>query len=213
MSVTGLDAHALREISETLGGQVIAPDEQDYDEARAVWNGLVDRRPAAVCRCTSPHDVVEAVALARRHGLAVGIRGGGHDVAGNGVCDGGLLVDLSPMQAVDVDAEARTARAKGGATWGEFDAATAAFGLATTGAQVSKVGVGGVTLGGGVGWLERLHGLSCDNLLAVELVTSDGRVVRASEGEHPELFWGLRGGGGNFGVATSFEFRLHPLEQ
>src|SRR5207249_5540299 len=133
--VTGLDERALGEIAATLPGQVSAPDEQGYDDARAVWNALVDRRPAAVCRCRSPHDVVEALALARRHGLAVGVRGGGHDVAGNGVCDGGLLVDLSPMQAVDVDAEARTARAKGGATWGEFDAATAAFGLATTGAQ------------------------------------------------------------------------------
>jgi FAD/FMN-containing dehydrogenase len=213
MSVTGLDERALREIAGTLPGQVSARGEQGYEEARAVWNALVDRRPAAVCRCRSPHDVVEALALARRHGLAVGVRAGGHDVAGNGVCDGGLLLDLSPVHTVAVNAEARTARAEGGATWGEFDAATAAFGLATTGAQVSKVGVGGVTLGGGVGWLERLHGLSCDNLIAAEVVTADGRIVRASEDEHADLFWGLRGGGGNFGVVTSFEFRLHPLEQ
>jgi FAD/FMN-containing dehydrogenase len=211
--VTGLDEHGLSDLVESLGGQVVAPADPDYDEARAVWNGRIDRRPAAICRCLSAQDVVEALAAARRHGLAVGIRGGGHDVAGNGVCDGGLLLDLSPLRRVEVDPAARTAGAGGGATWGELDAATAAHGLATTGAQVSKVGVAGVTLGGGVGWLERLHGLSCDNLLAAEVVTADGRIVRASEDEHPDLFWALRGGGGNFGVVTSFEFRLHPLEQ
>lgn len=213
MSQIGFDERVLRGLRDTLAGEVIVPGDRRYNEARSVWNGLVDRRPAAVCRCTSAGDVVEALAFARRQGLAVAVQGGGHDVAGNGVCDGDLLLDLSPMRAVTVDAEARTARAEGGATWGDFDAATAAFGLATTGAQVSRVGVGGVTLGGGAGWLERRHGLACDNLIAAEVVTADGRLVRASEHDNPDLFWGLRGGGGNFGVVTSFEFRLHPLEQ
>ena len=213
MNPTGLDESALRSLADRLAGEVIAPGDPRYDEVRSVWNALVDRRPAAVCRCTSTGDVIEALAFARRRGLAVAVRGGGHDVAGNGVCEGGLVLDLSPMRAVTVDAEARTARAEAGATWGEFDAATGAFGLATTGGQVSTVGVAGLTLGGGVGWLKRRHGLACDNLLAADVVTADGRVVRASERDNSELFWGLRGGGGNFGVVTSFEFRLHPVDQ
>ena len=194
-----------------LRGQVLRAGDPGYDEARAVWNAMVDRHPALIARCAGVADVVGAVAFARDHGLAVAVRGGGHNVAGSAVADGALVVDLSPMKAVRVDPAARTARAEGGATWGAFDRETQAFGLATTGGQLSTTGVGGLTLGGGFGWLMRPFGLACDNLLAADVVLADGRVVTASEREHADLFWGLRGGGGNFGVVTSLEYRLHEV--
>ena len=195
-----------------LRGRLIGPDDREYDEARAVWNGMIDRRPALIARCADVADVVEAVGFARARGLLVAVRGGGHNVAGLATCDGGLVIDLSPMRAVQVDPAARVARAQGGARWAEVDSATQPFGLATPGGVVSDTGIAGLTLGGGFGWLSGKHGLSCDNLLAAEVVTADGRVLRASETENPDLFWGIRGGGGNFGVVTTFEYRLHPVE-
>jgi FAD/FMN-containing dehydrogenase len=192
-------------------GEVLFPGDERYDEARVSWNGRFDRRPALIVRCHDAADVVAAVARARMQGLALAVKGGGHDYAGNSVCEGGLLIDLSPLNAVEVDPIARIARVGAGATWGAVDRATQAFGLATPGATVSTVGVGGFTLGGGVGHLARKHGLACDNLVAAQVVTAAGRVVRASARENPDLFWAIRGGGGNFGVATSFEFQLHEV--
>ncbi len=196
-----------------LRGTLIRPGDADYDTARAVWNGMIDRRPAMIVRPAAPEDVVAAVNLARESGLPLAVRGGGHNAAGLSVCDDGIVIDLSSMKAVAVDPDARTARAQGGATWGDFDAATTAHGLATAGGLISSTGVAGLTLGGGLGWLMREYGLACDNLLSVEVVTADGRLVTASASENADLFWGLRGGGGNFGVATSFQFRLHPVSR
>ena len=198
-------------LAAALRGRLLRPADAGYDDARRVWNGLIDRRPALIARCADASDVMHAVDFARRQGLRVAVRGGGHNVAGFGTCDGGLVIDLSPMDTVTVDPAAREARAGGGATWGAFDAATQAHGLATTGGLVSTTGVGGLTLSGGIGWLMRRHGLAVDNLLAVELVTADGRLLRASLEENPDLFWAIRGGGGNFGIVTSFTFRLHPV--
>ena len=194
----------------TRGG-VLLPGEPGYDEARHTWNGRFEGRPAVIVRSSEPEDVVAAVRFAGDHGLAVGVKGGGHDYAGNTAIQGGLLVDLSPMRRVEVDPTERTARVAGGALWGDLDAAAQEHGLATTGPTVSTVGVAGATLGGGSGWLLRKHGLSLDNLLAAELVTASGDTVRASETENPELFWALRGGGSNLGVVTALELRLHPL--
>jgi FAD/FMN-containing dehydrogenase len=192
-------------------GRVMTADHADYDSARAVWNGAIDRRPRLIARCSGPADVVAAVRCARDHDLEIAIRGGGHNVAGTAVCDGGIVIDLSAMRAVRVDPVGRRAWVQGGALWGDVDHETQAHGLATTGGIVSHTGVAGLTLGGGVGWLMRKHGLTIDNLLAAEIVTADADVLRASQDEHPDLFWALRGGGGNFGVVTSFEFRQHSV--
>jgi FAD/FMN-containing dehydrogenase len=192
-------------------GQQITADHTDYDAARAVWNGTIDRRPRLIARCGATADVVAAVRFAREHDLEIAVRGGGHNVAGTAVCDDGIVVDLSAMRAVWVDSAGRTARVQGGALWGDVDHETQTHGLATTGGIVGHTGVAGLTLGGGLGFLMRKYGLAVDNLLAAEVVTAEGGVVRASADEHPDLFWALRGGGGNFGVVTSFLFALHPL--
>ncbi len=202
----------IERLSERVSGEVITPDDAGYEEARKVYNAMIDRRPNVVVRCTSTDDVVAAVDYARENELAVAVRAGGHSVPGFGTGDDAVVVDLTGMTDVQVDPGAKTARAQGGATWGVFNDATHAHGLATTGGIISTTGVGGLTLGGGIGYLARGCGLSCDNLVSAEVVTADGQVVTASEGENDDLFWALRGGGGNFGVVTSFEFRLHPVE-
>jgi FAD/FMN-containing dehydrogenase len=209
--ISGADT-ALEELRFRLGGAVYEPGAPEFAETCTLFNAMVERRPALVARCAAPDDVTAALAFAREHELAIAVRAGGHSVAGLSLADDGLVIDVRGMTDIVVDAERRVARVAAGATWAEVDRATHPYGLATTGGRVSTTGVAGLTLGGGSGWLERKHGLACDNLLAVELVTADGELVRASQNEHPDLFWALRGGGGNFGVATAFEFRLHPLE-
>jgi FAD/FMN-containing dehydrogenase len=192
-------------------GQVLTPGTRGYDAARSVWNGMIDHRPKLIIRCASVGDVVTAVRAARAHDLEIGVRCGGHNIAGLAVPDGGLMIDLTAMDRVTVDPVTLRARAQGGALLGALDRATQPFGLATTAGNVSHTGVGGLTLGGGMGWLARQHGLTCDNVVSCTVVTADGEVVCASADEHPDLFWGLRGGGGNFGIVVEFEFRLHPV--
>jgi FAD/FMN-containing dehydrogenase len=206
-----VDEAAIAQFEGALHGGLLRPGSGGYDEARKVWNRLVDKRPALIARCADADDVAHSVRFAREHELHVAVRGGGHNIAGNCVCDGGLMVDLSPMKGIRVDPERGTARAEPGLRLAEFDRATQAHGLATTMGIASDTGIAGLTLGGGYGWLGGKHGLACDNLLSVELVTADGQHVTASESENADLFWGVRGGGGNFGVVTSFEYRLHPL--
>jgi FAD/FMN-containing dehydrogenase len=201
----------LAELEGRIRGRVILPDDAAYEGARRVWNGMIDKRPAVIIRCAGVADVIEAVTFARSHDLLVAVRGGGHNVTGAAVCDGGMVIDLSPMKGVRVDPVARTVRAQGGVLWGELDRETQVFGLATTGGLISTTGVAGLTLGGGIGWLARKHGLSCDNLLSADVVTADGRLLVASARQNPDLFWAVRGGGGNFGVVTSFEYQLHPV--
>jgi FAD/FMN-containing dehydrogenase len=203
-----VDVQALRGIS----GSVLTPADDGYDEARRVHNGLIDRRPAVIVRCQGASDVAAAVRFARDSGLDISVRGGGHNVAGRCVIDDAVMIDLGEMRDVAVDPEARTARAGGGALWADLNAATAEHGLAVTGGAISTTGIGGLTLGGGLGWLMAKHGLAADNVLAIELVTGDGEVFEVTAESHPDLFWALRGGGGNFGVATAFTYRLHPLE-
>jgi len=199
------------ELEQGLHGQLIRPGDADYDAARAVWNGAHDRRPALIVRCAGVADVMRAVDFARSESLPVAVRGGGHSLPGFSTCDDGVVVDLSAMTAVRVDPARRTAVAEGGCTWADFDHETQAFGLAVTGGLVSTTGVAGFTLGGGIGWLMRKLGLTCDNLIAADVVTADGQLVHASQDEHPDLLWALRGGGGNFGIATALEYRLHPV--
>ena len=194
-------------------GEVIDPTHASYDEARRVWNGMIDRRPALIARCNDLDDVVAAVNFARGQGLPIAVRGGGHSAAGLAVGDGALVIDLAAFNDVVVDPATQTARAGGGTKWGGFDAATSAHGLATTGGAISTTGIAGLTLGGGLGFLMRQYGLACDNLRAAEVVTAQGEIVRASASENQELLWGLRGGGGNFGVVTSFEYDVHPVPE
>lgn len=202
---------SIRAFEAQLEGTLIRPGNAEYDEARRVWNGIIDRYPALIARCASVEDVVASVNFAREHHLAVAVRGGGHNVAGHATIDDGLVIDLSPMNQVKVAPKIRRVVAQGGATWGDVDAATQVYGLATPGGLVSKTGIAGLTLGGGMGWLRNKYGLSCDNLLRAEVVTANGRVIYASETENRDLLWGLRGGGGNFGIVTNFEFGLHPV--
>jgi FAD/FMN-containing dehydrogenase len=194
-----------------FGGAVVGAGDPGYDEARAIFNAMYDRRPALIARCGGTADVIAAVNFARDNELPVSIRGGGHGVPGYAVCEGGVMIDLSPMDGVLVDPGSRTAHAQGGATWGRFDRETQVFGLATTGGRITTTGIGGLTLGSGSGWLERKLGFTVDNLLSADVVTAAGEVVHASEQQNPDLFWGLRGGGGNFGVVTTFEYQLHEL--
>jgi FAD/FMN-containing dehydrogenase len=206
-----MDTRAVERLATILRGQLTGPEDAGYDTARALWNGMIDRRPALVGSCEGTADVIACVDFARRHDLPLAARGGGHGVAGKALCDGGLVVDLSQMHDIHVDPKARMARVGGGATWGRVDHETQAFGLAVTGGVDSRTGVGGLTLGGGVGYLARAHGLTIDNLLSAEVVLADGSTVTASATEHADLFWALRGGGGGCGVVTSFEFQLHAV--
>jgi FAD/FMN-containing dehydrogenase len=192
-------------------GLVLGPDAPDYDRARRVWNAAVDRRPALIARCAGAADVIAAVRFGREHSLQIAVRGGGHSVPGFSTCDDGLVIDLSEMRGIRVDPQGRIAFAQPGLTWAEFDGETQAFGLATPGGEVSDTGIAGLTLGGGIGWLTRTLGLSCDNLISVDLVTAEGRLLQVDAENHPDLFWAVRGGGGNFGVVTEFRFRLHPV--
>lgn len=204
-------APAIEALASQLSRSILTASDASYDEARAIWNGMVDRRPGLIIRCSAAADVVAAVRFARDNGLLVSVRGGGHGIAGNAVCDGGVMIDLSPMKSVRVDAAAQRAWAEPGATLADLDRETQAFGLAVPTGINSTTGIAGLTLGGGFGWLTRKLGLTLDNLVSIEVVTADGELRRASESENPDLFWALRGGGGNFGVATGFEFRLHRI--
>jgi FAD/FMN-containing dehydrogenase len=211
MAAQVLTAELADELAAQFRGTLLRPGDDDYDEARKVWNGMIDRRPAMIARCAGAADVIAAVRFARDTALPVAVRSGGHSASGHSVCDDGLVIDLSAMRSIRVDPEARTARAEAGATWGDFDAETQAFGLAVTGGRYSTTGIAGLTLGSGSGWLERRCGLTPDNLIAADIVLADGRLVTASEDSHPELFWGIRGGGGNFGIVTSFVYNLHEI--
>jgi FAD/FMN-containing dehydrogenase len=210
MSAT-LDASAVEELEASLRGRVVGPADADFDEQRKVWNGSIDRRPALVARCAGVSDVAAAVRFARRTGLPLAVRSGGHSFPGLSVCDDGIVVDLASLKGIRVDPQARRARVQAGVLWGELDHEAQAFGLATTGGIVTHTGVAGLTLGGGIGWLQRKHGLTVDNLVSADLITAEGELVTASASENADLFWGLRGGGGNFGIVTEFEFRLHPV--
>ncbi len=209
---TTLDSALVADLARQVSGGVLGPQDAGYDAARAVYNGLVDRKPALIVRCRTTNDVVEALALARRAGLEVSIRGGGHNVAGRAVTDGGVMIDLAEMKGIAIDPERATATAEGGVIWRELNHSAAEHGLAVTGGAISATGIAGYTLGGGLGWLMAKHGLATDNLLAVELVTAEGDVLHVDAEHHADLFWALRGGGGNFGIATSFTYRLHPLQ-
>jgi FAD/FMN-containing dehydrogenase len=206
-----LDETALSELEGSFRGQLVGPRDPGYDEHRKIWNVSIARPPTLIARCAGVGDVIAAVRFARETGLEVAVRGGGHSFPGHSVCDGGVVIDLGPMKGIRVDPEVRTARAQAGVLWGELDRETQSFGLATTGGIVTHTGVAGLTLGGGIGWLQRKHGMTIDRLLSVDLITADGEFVKASETENPDLFWGVRGGGGNFGIVTEFEFRLDPV--
>ena len=206
-----IEQTTVENFAEQVNGQVLQPGDDGYDEARTVWNAMIDRKPATIVRCTGAADVMAAVDFARDLDLLLSVKGGGHNVAGRAVCDDGLMIDLGEMNGVRVDPKTQTARVGAGATWGDFDHEAQTFGLATTGGIVSTTGVAGLTLGGGLGHLHRKYGLASDNLRSIDVVTADGELVHASEDENPDLFWGMRGGGGNFGIATSFEFDLHEV--
>jgi FAD/FMN-containing dehydrogenase len=206
-----LKANLVEAFRTRFKGRALTPGEPDYERSRAVWNGAIDRKPALIAACTTAEQVADAIRFARERGLEISVRGGGHNYAGHAVCDGGLMVHLGAMNAVTVDVAARRAKCGGGATWADVDAQTQQHALATPGGFISHTGIAGLTLGGGIGWLTQRAGLSCDNVVSAEVVTADSRIVRASKDDHPDLFWALRGGGGNFGVVTSFEFALHPI--
>ncbi|MFQ5637399.1 MAG: FAD-binding oxidoreductase [bacterium] len=206
-----LDESTLEGLRANLRGELLLPEDAGYDAARAIWNGMIDRKPALIIQCLGTHDVVQGVNFAREQGLLLAIKGGGHNVAGNAVCDGGVVLDLSLMRSVHVDPKKKTVRCDAGCLLSDVDYETQLFGLAISGGIVSHTGVAGLTLGGGFGWISRKHGLSIDNLLSAEVVTAEGKVVTANSKENPDLFWGLRGGGGNFGIVTSFEFECVPL--
>ncbi|HKV84376.1 MAG TPA: FAD-binding oxidoreductase, partial [Ktedonobacterales bacterium] len=209
-STRTLDTNALADLRATLRGEVVLPSDASYDTVRAIWNGMIDKRPAVIVRCAGAADVVAAIQFARTTGLDVAVRGGGHSTAGLSLCDGGLVIDLSPMRGIRVDPRRRTVRAEPGVRLGELLRETQSFGLATTTGTVSDTGLAGLTLGGGMGYLAGKYGLTIDNLLSVDIVTADGRLLVACAEEHADLFWAVRGGGGNFGVVTSFELQLHP---
>ncbi len=211
ITTTVLEQPNIETLKASLRGELFQPGEEGYDAARTMYNAMIDRHPALIVRCAGVSDVITAVQFARSRNLLVAIRGGGHNVAGRAICDGGLVIDLSRMKGIHVDPVHCIARAEPGVTWSEFDRETQAFGLATTGGTVSSTGIAGLTLGGGIGWLMRTCGLACDNLVSVDLVTAEGRLLRASATENPDLFWGVRGAGANFGVVTSFEYQLHPV--
>jgi hypothetical protein len=206
-----VDAQAVTALQTAVRGPVLTADSPEYDATRQVWNAMIDKYPALIVRCTGTADVVTAVNFARQHETMLSVRGGGHNAAGFAVADGGVMIDLSLMRGVHVDPSARTARAAGGVTWGDLDHETQLFGLAAPGGVVSTTGIAGLTLGGGIGWLRRKYGLSCDNLVSADVVTAAGKVVHVSQNENADLFWALRGGGGNYGIVTSFEFKLHPV--
>jgi hypothetical protein len=214
-TTTGGDAtlkeSALKEFRASLRGPLLLPGEEGYADARKLWNGMIDKRPGLIARCASVGDVMACIHFARSNNVLVSVRGGDHSAAGTALCDGGLAIDLTSMKSVRVDPTRRTARAEGGTRWGDFDHETQSFGLATTGGTNSDTGIAGLTLGGGLGWLAGKYGLACDNLLSADVVTADGRFLTASPTENEDLFWGLRGGSGNFGVVTSFKYRLHPV--
>ena len=206
-----LGERLVQKFGSALHGRVIRPSDEGYDSGRRVWNGMIDRYPAIIAYCRDVDDIITSVRFGRDHDLLTAVRSGGHNVAGNSVCDGGLVIDLAGMKRVIVGTGSSTARAQAGLTWGEFDHATQKYGLATTGGIVSRTGIAGLTLGGGIGWLMRKFGATCDNLLSVDIVAADGKTLTASDDENHDLFWGLRGGGGNFGIATEFEYRLYEV--
>ena len=209
--LAALDPPVIDAFAGRLAGRVLVERSGDYDQARRVWNGLIDKRPAGIAQCSGVADVLEGLRFARDHNLLIAVRGGGHNVAGFGTCDGGLVIDLSPLRGIRVDPVKRTVHAQAGVTWGNLDRETQAFGLAVPGGIVSTTGIAGLTLGGGQGWLRRTYGMTCDSLLSADVVTSEGEFVTASDTECADLFWALRGGGGNFGIVTDFEYRLHPV--
>ena len=200
-----------RSFATTFAGTAVGPADPEFDSARAIWNGIIDAKPALIARCRTTEDIVTAVTLTRAAEVPLAVRGRGYSVAGLSTCDGGVVIDLSPMRGVNVDVGRRTATFQPGATWADLDTVTAAHGLATTGGLISTTGVAGLTLGGGIGWLQRRYGLSCDNLAGADVVTADGDVIPAGELERPDLLWRLRGGGGNFGIVSRFEFTLQPV--
>ena len=210
-TIAALDAERVETLRGAFSGTVLTPDDESYDDVRRVHNGLIDRHPALIARCLGTADIADAIRFAGDNGLEITVRGGGHNVAGRAVADGAVMIDLSLMKGMYVDQDARTVRAQGGVLWGELNRETAVHGLAVTGGVISTTGIAGLTLGGGLGWLMPKYGLAIDNLLSVDIVTADGEAITASTGENPDLFWAVRGGGGNFGVATSFEYQLHPV--
>ncbi|WP_018613278.1 FAD-binding oxidoreductase [Segetibacter koreensis] len=207
-----IQVYAAKDLQPLINGSIITPGNGEYNTVRKIWNGMIDRNPAVIVRCINTNDIIHAVRFARDHDLLISVRGGGHNVSGNAVCNGGVMIDLSLMKTVKVYPEEKLAYVEMGATWGDFDKATQEYGLATTGGLISTTGVAGLTLGGGVGWLVRKYGLSCDNLIEAEVVTADGRLAKASLQENADLLWGLRGGGGNFGIVSSMKLRVHKVD-